>query len=97
MNLITGGSSFIGINTARKLIARGQRVRILDISPPDLNIDNDRVQYLNVDIRNKQEAIKSCKGVKTVFHIVSLVPISKAGKNFWEVNVEGTRNILEGQ
>ena len=36
-----------------------------------------------------------CKGIDKIIHTVAKVPISKAGKEFWEVNVGGTKNILE--
>jgi nucleoside-diphosphate-sugar epimerase len=54
------------------------------------------VDYLPIDIRNRQAVIEACRGASRIFHILSLVPISKAGNVFWDVNVEGTRNILEG-
>ena len=96
MNLITGGSGFIGINIARKLIGKGERVRVLDITAPDLNTDSDKVEYLNSDIRDRRKVMQACEGVENIYHIVSLVPISKAGARFWDVNVGGTRNVLEG-
>jgi nucleoside-diphosphate-sugar epimerase len=96
MNLITGGSGFVGINIARKLIEKGEKVRILDIVAPDLDVDGQIVQYVNSDIRDRQKVIDACRGVRNIYHIVSLVPISKAGKKFWDVNVGGTENILEG-
>lgn len=96
MNLITGGSGFIGINIVRSLLEKGKRVRILDIAPPGVDIVKDKIEYLSVDIRNRQKVIEACQGIENIYHTVSLVPISKAGKKFWDVNVEGTRNILEG-
>lgn len=96
MNLITGGSGFIGSYIARKLIERGERVRVLDIVEPELSAQKGKFEFCQVDIRNKQQVIDACKDVRRIFHIVSLVPISKAGRGFWDVNVQGTRNIMDG-
>lgn len=95
MHLITGGSGFIGMYLARKLLEKGERIRILDIVEPDLSMSN-KVEYWRVDIREKEKVLKACEDVSYIYHILSLIPISKAGKMFWDVNVEGTRNILEG-
>lgn len=96
MRLITGGSGFIGINLARKLIEKGEKVKILDIVKPDPPFNSGQVEYLCIDIREREKVIEACNGVTYLYHIVSLVPISKAGRKFWDVNVEGTRNVLEG-
>lgn len=95
MNLVTGGSGFIGINLVKELVRRGEQVRVLDIAPFGQDIGK-QVQYLKLDIRDRQAVIQACQDVDCIYHIISLVPISKAGRGFWEVNVEGTRNILEG-
>jgi nucleoside-diphosphate-sugar epimerase len=95
MNLVTGGAGFIGINLVKELLSRGEGVRVLDIAALDQDIAK-QVQFLKLDIRDKQGVIQACKDIDCVYHIISLVPISKAGKGFWDVNVEGTRNILQG-
>jgi len=96
MNLITGGSGFVGSCIARKLIERGERVRVLDIVGPELSAQKGKFEFCKIDIRNRQQVIDACEGMRRIFHIVSLVPISKAGKGFRDVNVQGTRNIMEG-
>ena len=96
MNLVTGGSGFIGINIVRELMNRGEGVRVIDVAPLDADLVDRGVEYLNIDIRDKEKVIAACAGINHIYHIISLVPISKAGRVFWEVNVEGTRNLLEG-
>ena len=95
MNLVTGGSGFIGISLVKELLKLGQRVRVIDIAPPDPDIAKE-IHYLNLDIRDRTAVIQACKDIDCIYHIISLVPISKAGRGFWDVNVEGTRNILAG-
>lgn len=66
---------------------------MLDIEP--LPTQLPEVDFIYADIRNPNEVLRACRGVSHVIHTVAKVPISKAGRGFWEVNVGGTRNILE--
>jgi nucleoside-diphosphate-sugar epimerase len=96
MNLITGGSGFIGSHIARYLSSAGEAVRILDVRRPDQAHLNHDIHFVPADLRDAKAVKDACKGVKRIFHIAALVPISKAGKKFWDVNVQGTWNVLEG-
>ncbi len=86
--LITGGSGFLGINLTKKLLEKGQSVKIYDTHCPPKEIQ-DKVKYIEGDIRDREKLEKALKGVDVVYHTVALVPISDAGKAFREINVEG--------
>jgi nucleoside-diphosphate-sugar epimerase len=93
MHLVTGGSGFLGNLIARRLLDRGERVRVLDIwedatRPPE-------IEYVECDIRDRVGVRAAMQGVEVVHHNVALVPLTKSGKKFWEVNVEGTRVAAE--
>jgi nucleoside-diphosphate-sugar epimerase len=93
LHLVTGGSGFLGNLIARRLHARGERVRILDISE-----DQSRpkeIEFVRCDIRNRAGVAEALRGVDIVHHNVALVPLTKAGKDFWTVNVEGSRLAAE--
>jgi len=94
VKLVTGGSGFLGMHMARALIDRGDRVRILDVEEPEKGI-MERTEFIKSDIRDFDAVIRACKGVDAVYHAASVVPISKAGKEFYEINAGGTRNLLE--
>jgi nucleoside-diphosphate-sugar epimerase len=88
-HLITGGSGFLGNLIARRLHARGEHVRILDIWE-----DSSRpkeIEFVRCDIRDRAGVAQAMRGVDVVHHNVALVPLTKAGKDFWGVNVEGSR------
>ena len=93
MYLVTGGSGFCGFEIVKFLLSKGERVRVLDIEPMPENIAG--VEFVNADIRDGQNVSDACRGIDRVIHTVAKVPISKAGREFHEVNAGGTRHILE--
>jgi nucleoside-diphosphate-sugar epimerase len=93
VHLVTGGSGFVGSNIARLLSHRGETVRVLDLwrdesQPAD-------VEFIRADINDRESVQRAMTGVDYVHHTVALVPLAKAGRNFWKVNVEGTRVALQ--
>lgn len=94
MNLITGGSGFLGTALTKKLLEKGEDVRIYDLVEPVPELRGE-VEFIKGDILDRGRLGDACKGVDVVYHTAALVPLSKAGKRFKDVNVEGTRNIVE--
>lgn len=92
--LVTGGSGFFGAHLVKKLLALGYRVRIFDLVEPDEKVMT-KVEFVKGDVRDFKTVEKACKGVEVVFHTIAVVPISKSGKKFEEVNTGGTKNVLE--
>jgi nucleoside-diphosphate-sugar epimerase len=93
VHLVTGGSGFLGNLIARRLLAQGERVKILDIwEDPSRPRD---IEYIECDIRNADGVRRAFQGVDVIHHNVALVPLSKSGDQFWEVNVTGTRVAAE--
>jgi nucleoside-diphosphate-sugar epimerase len=91
-SLITGGSGFFGTNLTRTLLEKGEEVVIYDIVEPIPELKND-VEYIKGDILNYEAIKKACKNIDTIYHTAALVPISKAGKRFSDINVKGTENV----
>jgi nucleoside-diphosphate-sugar epimerase len=92
--LITGISGFFGGHLAREYVAHGWKVRGLDLVPfsePDLT---DTV-FTQGDVGDPRTIAKAMEGADTVVHNAALVPLSRSGKRFWTVNVDGTRTVLE--
>jgi UDP-glucose 4-epimerase len=101
--LITGGAGFIGSHLAHALVARGDRVRVLDNFETGLkaNLDavRDRIDLREVDLTDADGVAEACEGMDFVLHEGALpsVPRSvKEPKPSHATNINGTFNILEG-
>lgn len=91
--LVTGGSGFCGFEIVKDLLRRGLQVRVLDVEPLPEPLSG--VEFFRGDVRSLKDMEAACRGMDRVIHCVAKVPITKAGKEFWTVNVEGTRQVLE--
>jgi len=92
-HLVTGGSGFLGNLIARWLLARGEEVKILDIWEDPTR--PREIEFIHCDIRDREGVTKAMRGIDMVHHNVALVPLTKSGKIFWEVNVVGSRIAAE--
>ncbi|MGH2405162.1 MAG: NAD-dependent epimerase/dehydratase family protein [bacterium] len=93
--LVTGGSGFFGTALVHRLLDAGASVRTLDLLPlPDPAITS-RVESVEGDIRDQAAVERAVVGMDVVYHAAALVPITRAGRLFWAVNVDGTTAVLE--
>jgi len=92
-HLVTGGSGFLGNLIARRLCERGEAVRILDIWEDGTR--PQEIEYVECDIRNREGVARAMQGVDLVHHNAALVPLTKSGGKFREVNVGGSRIAAE--
>ena len=92
-HLITGGSGFLGNLIMKQLLNNGEEVKILDIWKSQ-NHPKD-VEFFNCDIRDRDSVRKAMEGIDIVHNNVALVPLTKSGKLFWDVNVNGSKIAAE--
>jgi len=99
--LITGGAGFIGSSIARALLARGDKVRVLDnfFSGKRENLADiaGDIELIEGDIRDQATTARACAGVEVVFHEAAIpsVPRSLADPmSSNDANVTGTLNVL---
>ena len=91
--LITGGSGYFGSLLRDRLLARGQAVRIFDLS--DAADRAATVSFVAGDIRNEAQVRAACEGCEVVYHCVAQVPLAKDKHLFNSVNIQGTENLLK--
>jgi UDP-glucose 4-epimerase len=97
---LTGGAGFIGANLARRLLAAGADVTIIDdLSTGYLhNIDSLGVEFVEGSILDDAALQKALQGCEAVVHLAALgsVPRSvKAPLPSHEINATGTLRVLE--
>lgn len=90
--LITGGAGFLGINLARYLLARGQRVTSLDIAPFDYP-ERAQIRVITGDIRDPAAVQTALEGVDIVVHAAAALPLYKPEEIF-STDVDGTRQVI---
>lgn len=91
--LVTGGAGYLGEVVVRRLLERGDQVRVLDIAQSaDLPAD---VELIRGDVRDAAVVRAALQGVEVVHHDVAQVPLAKNRHEFESVNVDGTRNVLD--
>ena len=98
--LVTGGTGFIGENFIPRLLEKGHKVRLLvrDLEKGQ-RLFRDKCEYFTGDITNRQSLTGCCDGIDVVFHMVAKVgnqlPNEETLKLFREINVSGTKNIVD--
>ena len=89
--LVTGGAGYFGSILTDLALARGDRVRVLDLNAP---ASRDGVDVIVGDVRDLDAVRAACDGVDVVLNNVAQVPLAKDRDLFWSVNVGGTANVL---
>ena len=100
--LITGGAGFIGSHIARALINKGHTLLVFDNfssgSMVNLAPVADKINIIKGDICNFNALLGAFEGVDYVFHQAALVSVPQSVQEplqTWQINVQGTANVLE--
>lgn len=98
--LVTGGTGFIGEHFIPELLDGEHSVRLLVRNIKKAKeLFGDRCEYYMGDITNKKSLLGCSDGIDIVFHMVAKVgnqlPSDENFTAFREVNVEGTKNLIE--
>lgn len=93
LHLITGGSGFLGDLVARRLVAAGERVRILDVWEDPARLRE--IEFVPGSVLTRSAVAAALRGVQVVHHAAALVPLTKAGRGFRQVNVLGSQIVAE--
>jgi len=96
--VVTGGSGFVGQRLVEMLVERGaKRVVSFDILPAPPNAWQDPcIEYVVGDLRSASDVAAAVKGADCVWHLGAAVGPFHPAQLYEDVNVGGTRHVLEG-
>lgn len=98
--LVTGAFGSIGVYALEEMIKKGNRVSVLELETRINKKIYERfkqdIEIFWGDITDKDTVAKAVAGKDIVIHLAFVIPSrSEDRPNWsWEINVEGTRNIL---
>ncbi len=96
MILVTGATGFLGRNLIPLLVGGGHSVRALVRPASDTTfLQRHGVELAWGDTRDASAVAQAAAGCESVVHAAGLFRFWGRGEDFFGVNVEGTRNVLE--
>ena len=99
--LITGATGFLGYHVIKLLNQRGIRPRALVPATEDLSAAGFTRLDIDVtpgDVNDKTSLAHACEGIDTIFHLkfgINLSGGAEAERQLYEINVVGTRSLLD--
>jgi nucleoside-diphosphate-sugar epimerase len=97
-SFVTGGTGFTGSHLVRRLLARGDEVRVLDAAP---GLFHDELAGLGarITLGSVTDAVlvdRLVEGTEVVFHLAAAFrKINLPKRDYWEINCRGTRHVAE--
>ena len=102
--LVTGGAGFIGSHLVDALVARGDRVRVVDNLLPQAHptgtprhVSKD-AEFRLADVRDRAAMDDALDGIDVAFHLAGMVGNGQSMfdvRRYVDVNVTGTATLLE--
>lgn len=100
--LITGGTGFIGSTLALRCLERGYSVKVLAQQNTAAETENRALiesrgaEVTLGSLTNWEHVFESLQGIDVVFHLAAVQHEANVpDQRFWDVNVTGTKNVLE--
>jgi len=93
--IVTGAPGWLGSTLVNRLAGRPMRC-LVEAGADSSELARGGAEIVNGDIRSAESLARLFEGAKggTVFHAAGVIHPSRGVKQFYEVNVQGTQNLL---
>lgn len=94
--IVTGGAGFIGSHLVERLVARGERVRVVERPGADVAHLPSTVETVLADIRDRDAVADAMRGGRWVYHLAANPNLwVRDRREFDAVNHRGTIHVLD--
>ncbi len=95
---VTGANGFIGSHLVQDQVARGRKVRAVDMTLSRLQglRGNPSVELIDADIRDVRRMRQAVTGSEVVFHLASAhLSVTVSEREYYAINRDGSRSLVE--
>jgi len=95
---ITGATGLVGQALTQRLLADGAEVKALVRSPQkliNLGIQHSNLKIIPGDLNDKEILKAEMQGCEQLYHLAAIAGVWAPGNAFYEVNVLGTRHVMD--
>lgn len=94
--LVTGSTGLLGANLVRKLLEKGEKVRVLIRETTNtIGIDGLDVEKVYGDIRDYPSVLKAIDGCEYVYHVAAYTDLTGSRELAFQINFRGTVNVAK--
>lgn len=95
--LITGGTGFLGRKLAEKCKSLSYHVTVIARNQEiGKQLESQGINFLKADLKDTETTITACKDQDYIFHCAALSSPWGKYQDFYNANVLGTQNIIQG-
>ncbi len=96
LTLVTGATGFVGSHVARRLVQRGERVRVLvRPSSPRRNLEGLEAEVVQGDLNDPESLRRAVAGCRKIYHVAADYRLwARDSRELYRANVGGTRSLI---
>jgi dihydroflavonol-4-reductase len=94
--VVTGGGGRLGNVLVRRLLDRGQRVRVLEPGDRPESLQGLEIDFMSGSVLDVNDVGRALGGADVVYHLAAKIDLRpKKDPMMMPINIDGTRNVVE--